>query len=260
MVGSQTHLAMKKQLFLGALVAVALNLLPASAQPGPRGPRFDASMSKLFGENTAFSAALDFQTKDKTTGDTMGMPGKLAYLEGKVRFEMDMTQMRSASIPPEAAEGMKAMGMGNIIIISRPDKKLAYMIYPGLKAYTENETKDIEDLKTSDKFKLEATELGKETVAGHPCVKNKVVVTDDKGVKHESTVWNATDLKQFPVKIEANENDTPMTMLFKDIKLAKPDAAQFEPPKDLKRYDNMQALMQEEMMKRMGGAGGLPQR
>jgi len=31
-------------------------------------------------------------------------------------------------------------------------------------------------------------------------------------------------------------------MLFKDIKLAKPDAAQFEPPKDLKRYDNMQAF------------------
>ena len=40
----------------------------------------------------------------------------------------------------------------------------------------------------SDKFKLEATELGKETVAGHPCVKNKVIVTDDKGDKHESTV------------------------------------------------------------------------
>jgi len=38
---------------------------------------------------------------------------------------------------------------------------------------------------------------------GRPsCVKNKVIVTDDKGDKHESTVWNATDLKNFPVKIE----------------------------------------------------------
>ncbi len=252
---------MKKPLLLAALLVLAYPFAPVHAQPGPRGPqgpRFDASLSKLFGDNSAFSAALDFQTKDKASGETVGMPGKLAYHEGKARFEMDMTQMRSASMPPEMAEQMKAMGMGNIIIISRPDKKLAYMIYPGLKAYTENETKDLEDAKAADKWKLETTELGKETVAGHPCVKNKVIVTDDKGVKHESTVWNATDLKQFPIKIEANENDTPVTMVFKDIKLAKPDVAQFEPPKDLKRYDSMQALMQEEMMKRMGAPGGLP--
>ena len=249
---------MKKQLLLASLVALALHLSPVHAQPGPRGPRFDASLSKLFGDNTAFSATLEFQTKDVAQGETMSMPGKLAFHEGKTRFEMDMTQMRGGKMPPEAAEQMKAMGMGNMIIISRPDKKLAYMVYPGMKAYTENETKDIEDAKAADKWKIEATELGKETVAGHPCVKNKVVVTDDKGDKHESTVWNATDLKKFPVKIESNERDTPVTMLFKDIKLAKPDSAQFEPPKDFKRYENMQALFQDEMMKRLGGPGGAP--
>ena len=49
-------------------------------------------------------------------------------------------------------------------------------------------------------------------------------------------------------------------MTFKDIKLAKPDSAEFDPPKEFKRYDNMQALMQEEMMKRLGAPGGVPQR
>ena len=249
---------MKKQLLLISLTAFALGLAPARAQFGPRGPRFDASLSKLFGDNAAFSATLDFQTKDGGSGETMSMPGKLAFLDGKARFEMDMTQMRGAKIPPEAAEQMKAMGMGNMVIISRPDKKLAYMIYPGMKAYTENETKDPEDAKAADKWKIEETEAGKETVAGHVCVKFKAVVTDDKGDKHESTVWRATDLKNFPIKIEANERDMPVTMLFKDIKLAKPDAAQFDPPKDFKRYDNMQALMQEEIMKRLGGPGGAP--
>jgi len=251
---------MKRSLLLLSLIALALSLSPARAQYGPRGPRFDASLSKLFGDNSAFSATLDFQTKDGGSGEVMSLPGRLAFHEGKARFEMDITQTRSGRIPPEVAEQMKAMGMGNMIIISRPDKKLAYMIYPGMKAYTENETKDLEDAKAADKWKLAATELGKETVAGHPCVKNKVIVTDDKGDKHESTVWNATDLKQFPVKIETNERNIPVTMVFKDIKLAKPDSAQFEPPKDFKRYDNMQALLQEEMMKRIGGPGGPPPR
>ena len=251
---------MKKQLLLIAAVALALNLTPAQGQFAPRGPRFDASLSKLFGDNSAFSAVLEFQTKDGGSGEAMGMPGKIAFLDGKSRFEMDMTQLKGGKMPPEAAAQMKAMGMGNMIIIARPDKKLAYMIYPGMQAYVENETKDPEDPKAADQWKIETTELGKETVQGHPCVKNKVIVTDDKGVKHESTVWNATDLKKFPVKIETAERNMEVTMLFKEIKLAKPDSAQFEPPKDFKRYDNIQSLMQEEMMKRVGGPGGPPPR
>ena len=65
---------------------------------------------------------------------------------------------------------------------------------------------------------METTELGKDTVDGHPCVKNKVIVTDNEGSKHESTVWNATDLKNFPVKIETDRTGRQtMTMLFKNV-------------------------------------------
>lgn len=243
---------MKKQLLFIATLALALHLTPAHGQFAPRGPRFDASLSKLFGDNSAFSAVLEFQTKDSSGGEAMTMPGKIAYLDGKSRFEMDMTQLKGGKMPPEAAAQMKAMGMGDMIIIARPDKKLAYMIYPGMQAYVENETKDPEDPKAADQWKIETTELGKETVQGHPCVKNKVIMTDDKGVKHESTVWNATDLKKFPVKIETSESKTEVTMLFKEIKLAKPDGALFDAPKGFKRYDNMGSMMQEEMMKRAG--------
>ena len=251
---------MKKSFLLLSLAALALGASPADAQFAPRGPRFDGSLARLFGDNAAFSAALEFQTKDGGSGESMSMPGKLAFHEGKARFEMDMTQLRGGRIPPEAAEQMKAMGMGNMIIISRPDKKSAYMVYPGMKAYTENETKDAESAKTADKWKLEETELGKEAIASHPCVKYKVILTDDKGGKHESTVWKATDLKDFPVKIATAERDAEMVFLFKDVKLAKPDGAQFEPPKDFKRYDSMQALFQEEMLKRLGDPGALPKK
>ena len=73
-------------------------------------------------------------------------------------------------------------------------------------------------------FKVETTELGKETVDGHPCVKNKVVVTDKESKQHESTVWNATDLKNFPVKIETGRERRHFDHAFKNISLTKPDA------------------------------------
>ncbi len=217
-------------------------------------------MKKIFGEHTAFSANLEMQRKGESSSDTMTMPGKMAALDGKSRFEMDMTQVKGGRMPPEAAAQMKQMGMGSMIAISRPDKKLIYMVYPDLQAYAENPLRDSDADKPDSDFKAEVTELGKETVDGHPCVKNKVIVTDKEEKKHEFTVWNATDLKKFPVKVESVEHGNTSVMLFKDVKFAKPEASLFEPPSDFKRYENMAAMMQAEMMKRMGGAGIQPGR
>lgn len=249
-----------KKIFTPLLVTIlSLGLFSAPAQPGmgaPKGPQFSGSLTKLFGDNTAFSAALEMQTKDGST--ELVVPGKLAFDKGKSRFEMDMTQIKGGKIPAGAAEQMKAMGMDTLVAITRPDKKLNYLVYPGLTAYLESEAKDAESTDAADKYKVETTEVGKETLDGHPCVKNKIVVTDDKGKTHESLVWNATDLKKFPLKIETTEDGTKITMRFKDIKLTKPDDGIFDPPATFKKYASMMTLMQEEIMKRAGGIGGPP--
>jgi hypothetical protein len=266
-----------------ASVIIGLGLAPAHSQFGPRaqtGPQLGGSTAKLFGENTAYSATLEMQSTDSSTGSTISTPGKVAALEGKSRFEMDLTQMKGGNLPPQAAEQMKQMGMDKMVVISRPDKKVTYMIYPNLAAYTETPIQNSETAAAAADFKLETTELGKETLDGHPCVKTKAVVTDGKGNKHESIVWNATDLKNFPIKIETtgqfskttaqiedeklvktettSEQGRKATMLFKDVKLAKPDAGLFDPPTSYKHYDNLQQMMQQEMMKRMGGGRDMP--
>jgi hypothetical protein len=242
-------------------VIVGLGLAPAYSQFGPRaqtGPQLGGSTAKLFGENTAYSATLEMQATDSTTGDTTSTPGKVAALEGKFRFEMDMAQIKGGHMSPQGAEQMKQMGMDKMVTISRPDKKVTYMVYPNLEAYAEMAIQNSEAAAPAADFKLETTQLGKETVDGHPCVKNKVVMTDKEGNKHESTVWDATDLKNFPIKIESTEQGHKATMLFTDVKLAKPDASLFDPPTGYKHYDNMQQMMQQEMMKRMGGGMGMP--
>jgi hypothetical protein len=246
-----------KNLFRLALPGMLCFNLAAFAQPGmPRGPQFNGAMDRLFGDNQSFSATLETQMTD-APGGTMTMPGKLMFDSGKSRFELDMTQTKGGQMPPDAAAQMKAMGMDRMVMIGRPDKKVAYMVYPGMQSYVENALSDSETTTAPGDFKVTATELGKETVDGHPCVKNKVIVTDKNGTARESTVWNATDLQNFPVKIQTTEQGREMIMHFKDITITTPGASLFEPPSGYTKYDSMPAMIQAVMVKQMGG-GVLP--
>jgi hypothetical protein len=251
---------MKKTLTLLAAALLGIGIFNAQAQPGGHaagGPGFDAAFSKLFGDNQAFTAALEVQTPDPSSGKSMTMPGKLSFDSGKSRFEMNTADIKGGAIPPGAAAQMKAMGMDVIVTITVPEKKISYLIYPGMQSYVENPiTKGGDD--SPDDFKIETTEIGKEIVDGHDCVKNKVVVTGKDGTKHESTVWSATDLKKFPIKIESNEQGQKVSLLFKDVSFKKPDAGMFEVQSGFTKYTNVQSMMQEVIMKKMGGAAGRP--
>ena len=247
-----------KNLFRLVLPGMLCLNLAAFAQPGPpRGPHFSGAMDKLFGENQSFTATLETQMQD-ARGGTMIMPGKITFDSGKSRFEMDMTQSRGGKMSPNTAAQMKTMGLDRMVMIGRPDKKVTYMVYPGMQSYVENALSDSETTTAPGDFKVKTTELGKETVDGHRCVKNNVIVTGKDGTPHESTVWNATDLKNFPVKIQTTDQGNEMTMLFKDITISKPDASLFEPPSGYAKYDSMSAMMQAVILKQMGGGGGLP--
>ena len=250
---------MKKQLSILTATILCLGVTTTFAQMGGRGgspgPRFDSAMTKLFGDNTTFSATMEFQTSPKP-GESITMPGKMAFDAGKSRFEMNMSEAKGMKIPPSAVEQMKSMGMDSLVSISRPDKNVVYIVYPGLHSFVEMAPPDTSANTDNSDFKVETTELGKETTEGHDCVKNKVVVTDKNGKTHESTVWNATDLKKFPVKIVTSENGQEATMLFKNVSFDKPAASSFDAPADFTKYDNMQNMMQAEMMKKMAGAAG----
>jgi hypothetical protein len=158
---------------------------------------------------------------------------------------------------------MKQMGMGNIIMISRTDRKVTLAVYPGISGYVENPMSASATAASPSDYKMEATELGKETLDGHPCVKKKVVITGKEGSNHESTVWSASDLKDFPIKIESQEGGKTTTLLFKEVKLEKPDAGQFEAPAGYTKYTDMQTMMMQTMMmqgmmKNMGNRRGMP--
>jgi hypothetical protein len=242
---------MKTQLALLAAVTLGFTLATVQAQPnqaGPSGqarpgPQFSGYLSQLFADNPAFSANLEFHSYGATTGNAVTVQGKLAYLNGKTRFEMDMSDAGDANLPRQDASSLTQMGMNTMIAISRPDAKVNYFVYPGMKACVRRPISAAEAAATAAGYNVQVTAVGDENVLGQNCVKNKVVVTGADGISHESTVWNATDLNKFPIKIETTQNGATVIMLFKDLKLEAPEAAQFDPPADYKEYDNFMSLM-----------------
>ena len=249
---------MKKSKYLVmalALVTAFPFVSQAQLAGGGSMPNFSGALSKFFGDNKAFSANVQMDVKGP---EEASMPGKVALLDGKTRFEMDMSQLKTSRMPQAVLDQMKTMGMDKLILITEPAKKSSLLIYPGLQSYVSMPMKDA-DAAGADEFKVEFTDLGKEKVDGHDCVKSKAVVTDSKGESHEATLWSATDMKKFPIKITQSEKGNETTMLFSQIKLEKPDAALFAPAASFTKYPGMQEMMQEVMMKKLGnGAPGAP--
>jgi len=217
-----------KRLFLA--LTLGASLASASAQLGTPQTGVSAAMLKMFGDTKAFTAKADARILDK-----------------------DQKEISSnGSMPPEASAMMKQAGMDKMVTVVRPDKKATIISYPGLKSYaevpfTENEAAE---------EKVEFTDVGKESIDGHPCVKKKLTSTDSKGRPQEAFVWQATDLKNFPVQMQMAQRKNTLIVKFQPPKWEAPEAALFDTPAGFTKYSSVQELMQAAMMKMFSGAGG----
>lgn len=259
---------MKTFLRLLPALILCVSLLPAHAQkraggaggmsgPVPNALQFNGAMGKLFGEHKAFTATLDVDVRPGAGPENITMPTTLAFLDGMSRVDLDLSKAKGSQIPAGMAEQFKAMGIAEMTMISREDKQVAYVVYPGLQSFAE--LKGDAGSADASKIKVETSELGKETIDGQACVKNKVTVTDAAGKATEATVWQATGLKKFPVRIETAEGKGKVVMKLSNVKFEKPDAKLFDAPTGLARYENVETMVQEQMMKKiLGGAGAKP--
>jgi hypothetical protein len=233
---------MKKILFAATL---AVSLATASAQMGGPPNAASAAMIKLFGDTKAFSATANARMLDKDQKEIISMPMTMALRDGKLRSELNMADLKGNAMPPEMAGMMKQAGMDKMVTIVRPDKKVTQIIYPGLQSYAEQ---PIPENEAAD-AKMDFEDVGKEPVDGHPCIKKKVTTTDAKGRRQEMFVWQATDLKNFPIQMEMPQKSNKLIVKFQPPKLETPDASLFDLPAGYTKYDNVQAMMQAGMMK-----------
>lgn len=227
------------------LTSVALAQMPGGKPP----PDPCAALAKFFNKDADFTATAKVVVAGKKARDNQTMTMRLAVSGRKMRSEMDMAKM--GNVPADDLESMKQMGMDQMVILalSEKEKPATYMVFPNLKSYCDmpNPNKD------SGEGKLEKTELGSDTVEQHACKKSKLTFTDKDGKTAEAIIWEATDLKDFPIQYQTAENGQTTTTTFSDIKMGKPDASLFELPAGYKKYGSMQEMIMGNMQRMMQG-------
>jgi len=243
---------------LAAILASGAAGIANAQMPTGGPPGWNAAMTKLFGDTKAFSAKAEMLALDKSGQPAIQVPMNFALLDNKVRMDIDMTQVKGPQAPPDQVALLKQMAMDRVACIVALDKKAMQLIFPSLAAYVETPLPEDEAAALNKDLKLHKTPLGKETIDGHPCVKNRVVMTDTKGQKAEAVVWNATDLKEFPVQMQMNDKETTVVMRYKEVHLSKPDAKQFDAPAGFTKHTDMQQLMMAIAQKQnqKGSQGG----
>lgn len=241
----------------GCLLALLVSwvLIPSSRGQLPTGQgSFNPALLQVFGNNKAFVGRTDLRMSDKNNKEIIRMPMLMSFLEGKVRVEVSLNDISSTSLASEATQLFKQAGMDRVVSILRPDRKVSVIAFPTSKIFAEEPMSAADAAGYSAHYELKSSELGRESVEGHPCVKNKITVQNSAGVTVQGVVWNATDLKNFPIKIQLPEGDSLVEMTFKEVKLQKPEISTFEAPVGYRRYDSMEKLVQERLSSMLGGS------
>lgn len=82
-------------------------------------------------------------------------------------------------------------------------------------------------------FKVDRTSAGEAVLDGHHCHVESVVRTGPSGDAVHVKLWEADDLKGFPLKVEVERPGGQVaTITYKDVKLGPPDPALFKIPKN----------------------------
>ena len=228
---------------LGSVAAsTALAQQPAKAMGSP--PGWNAAMTRLFGDIKAFTAQAELRVLDKAGKESITVPLSFALLDRRVRMDIEMTRMKGPQAAPEQIASLKQMAMDHLTCVILPDRKMMELTFPALRAYVEMPLPEEEAAALNKNFKTDKTPLGRETIDGHPCAKDRVGMTDDQGQKIEFIVWSAADLKDFPLQAQLNDGGATVVIRYKNVQFSRPDAKQFEPPSGYTRHTDIIQLMQ----------------
>lgn len=226
-----------------AVLLILLSGVGARAQfDGPGSPGVSASLIRLFGTNTAFTAQVEYQLLNRSNQEIVSLPMSFARLDNRIRVEIDLARMKN-QVQPDALAQVRPLGMDQILTILRPDQRVTCQVFPKLKAFVKLPMPPAEIDSFLKPAKMERTPLGQEKMQAYTCTKYRVVAYDEQGKRHEATVWNAPELRDFPVCVATKEGTETAVMRFKQVVFNRPEAEKFEPPAGFEQASDMQALM-----------------
>jgi hypothetical protein len=215
--------------------------MPLCAQMPGDSTGFNVVLFKLFGGHDNFSVSARLQILDSMQKPTVDMPYAMSVMSGKMRADIDMNAVSGPMITPEIKAQMKAAGMDRVVSIVRLDTNRKLVIYPALKSCADMALDATTNAASG--YTTTKTPMTRETLDGHPCVKYRVVIKDPKGRQQQLIDWEASDMKDFPIRIQLNEDGQNTVIQYTAVKFAKPDPAFFELPAGYARYTNVNSML-----------------
>jgi hypothetical protein len=214
-----------------------------------------AELAKILGSEFSFSAEGNFTVKRVSQPDPVKFAMSIKCLDGNLRGEIDFRtvppeQARAAGIPP----GLDRLGLDRVIVLAFPEKKQVFLLCPGLRAYCEAPSGAITAAGAA--ARTYRSDLGKETIDGHPCLKKSVTVTGANFQGAKAIRWEATDMKGFPIKSEVRSGADTILVKFANVKLQRSGSSLFMIPAGYERYETFQdlavAAAQQAVLKQLG--------
>lgn len=232
-----------------------LSLLPGADDVGKRAPFLAAALSEFFSDSREFSARAELSLPNRSPGDSI--PIGLAMSEGRMRWQLNMSQVRSAHFPPERIALLKQMKLDSVILYLQPDSQLM-AAFPRMKAWVETpppKAKNIQEAAQSKIGGMKKTPLGKETVDGHPCLKYRLTVPEENNPNQVAVTWEATDLNNLPIKVMVKIEGQIYGLQLRNILPGKSDERLFQPPPGYTKSASFTSLFQESWLRNLGNSG-----
>lgn len=237
------------------LAGVPLGLLHAPGAITERAPFLAAAFSEFFSDSRDFTARAEIALPNRNPGDSI--PIGLAMSEGRMRWQLNMDNVRSAHFPPERIALFKQMKMDKVVLYLQPKTNLL-AAFPRMKAWIETPMLKAANIQEEAQAKIggmKKTPAGKETVDGHPCIKYRLEVPEENNPNQVAVTWEATDLDDLPIKIMVKTGGQIYGVQLRNIRPGKADERLFQPPPSYARRGSFTALIQEGLIQNPADSG-----
>jgi len=254
-----------KRLLASVAVVCGLAVAAGAAPPPAAGTNqfnshaafLAAALSEFLSDTRNFTAGVEVTVPPVGKEPALTLPFGVAAADGKMRWELNLANVKSASFPPEVVASFKDMGLDRMFFIYLPNQPLT-LVLPGAKAYIPMPIAPAAGVRQQAQEKvgrLEKRELGRETIGGQPTIKYAIKVPGDDGT---ATVWQATNLQNLPVKLVITKEQQSYQFLLSNIRLGAPDPRYFEIPAGLTKMAVLHEVLRAAAMRALGGVvGGL---
>ncbi len=244
-----------RSLLLAALMGGQL----VSAQPQvavmEKAPFLAAALSQFISDTRTFTAKADLTVTGGPAGGAMRMPFGVAMDNGKMRFDLNLAEVKSEALNEGSLTAMKGLKLDRLMFVYYPGQPTR-LVFPGLRAYVEmpldGSLSKVQDKASDQASMIQKDFVGTEAASGVAARKYRLGIP---GQQQSAFVWEAPAMNDLPVQLAVNSGGQNYQFAFRNVRQGPVDPRTFGIPANFRKYNSMNELMTQAVQ--VSGANAL---